>query len=452
MGFLQDPALVITILMACAAILAGIGIGFAVKGIRTAQGKVEKGFLPVGLMENNYDKALSLYVDRSVIYVNISTEFQNLYSEQMVLSQLREIMLNYFSGKDGISVSAYGDKGFVAFAMRNPEQTKKLLENCYAEINNCLLAQGALHIVDVRMGVYFASHAEVNFEEAINRAKLACMMAKEEKQIYMQWEPGRGNELKRKIKIENNIEQELEDNRFFLEYQPFVEVNTRKIVGAEVLSRLNSKTEGIVPPNGFLTALDAVGLQEKFDYYVFEKNCKWIANDKQHREAYQYTINFSRTTLCDPKFVETVVGIATKYNLNLSCLAVEILEDKHVSGDTKERMIENLSALKEKGMGVLLDDFGNGFTTFADLQSLDISILKIDKSITQNAVTDTGYIVLKNIITTAKDIGYKVLCEGVETPEQEDAVIRAGCDLLQGFYYYKPMPASMLENLLNERK
>ena len=83
-----------------------------------------------------------------------------------------------------------------------------------------------------------------------------------------------------------------------------------------------------------------------------------------------------------------------------------------------------------------------------DLQNLDISIIKIDKSITQNAVSETGFKILKNIIQTSKDIGFKTLCEGIETKEQEEAAIKAGCDLLQGFYYYKPMSVATLEKIL----
>ena len=113
-------------------------------------------------------------------------------------------------------------------------------------------------------------------------------------------------------------------------------------------------------------------------------------------------------------------------------------------------MTENLTALKEKGISILLDDFGSGYATFGDLQNLDISIVKIDSIITQNAVTENGYIILENIVRMAKSIGFKTLCEGVETKEQEEAAIRAGCDLLQGFYYYKPMSAVMLENLLGK--
>ena len=199
-----------------------------------------------------------------------------------------------------------------------------------------------------------------------------------------------------------------------------------------------------------MSAVDSVGINEKFDYYIFEKNCKWISNDKKQREGYKYTINFSRSTLSEPAFAEKIIGIAEKYDLKFSCLAVEILEDKNITGEAKQQMVNNLSTLKEKGVSILLDDFGSGFTTFGDLQNLDISIVKIDKSITQNAVTDTGFIILKNIIRTSKDIGYKTLCEGIETKEQEEAAIKAGCDLLQGYYYYKPMPVSALEKVLDE--
>ena len=111
-------------------------------------------------------------------------------------------------------------------------------------------------------------------------------------------------------------------------------------------------------------------------------------------------------------------------------------------------MIENLSTLKGKGVSILLDDFGSGYTTFGDLQNLDVSIVKIDKAITQNSVTDTGFIILKNLIQTSKDIGFKTLCEGIETKEQEEAAIRAGCDFLQGFYYYRPMSVATLEKIL----
>lgn len=276
------------------------------------------------------------------------------------------------------------------------------------------------------------------------------MLAKQENLAYIEWNANDGKALTKKIKLENKIESEIDNNRFFLEYQPVLDAKTKKIVGAEVLSRLNSENDGVLTPGSFLSAVNSVGLSGKFDYYIFEKNCKWISNDRTARERFRYTINFSRSTLCDPAFPQKIIDIAQKYDLNASCLAVEILEDKNVTGEAHKQMRENLLALKEKGFSVLLDDFGSGFTAFSDLQTLDVSIVKIDKSITQNATTVTGFIILRNMIQTAKEIGFETLCEGVETEAQERAVIKAGCDLLQGYYYYRPMPVAQLEKLLDK--
>ena len=113
-------------------------------------------------------------------------------------------------------------------------------------------------------------------------------------------------------------------------------------------------------------------------------------------------------------------------------------------------MIKNLAALKKKGILILLDDFGKGHTSFGDLSEFDISIVKIDKSITQNANNQTGFLILKNIIRTAHDLGFKTLCEGIETEELKKTVVDAGCDILQGYYFYRPMPVAQFETLFNK--
>ena len=126
-------------------------------------------------------------------------------------------------------------------------------------------------------------------------------------------------------------------------------------------------------------------------------------------------------------------------------MAIEVLEDKEVGDDAKKQIIMNLSKLRQKGISVLLDDFGGGYTSFGDLQNFPVNIVKIDRSITQNTKTETGLVIFRNIVKTAKDIGLKTICEGIETEEQERIATEAGCDMLQGFYYYRPMPVAGLE-------
>ncbi len=444
------PYVIITVFVLCFVLVGGIGIYFAAKGVKTAKGQAEKDFISIGKMEKEFKQLKKHSTERCVMYVGVSSDSpKGFVSENDVFSEIKQILFEVFLSEDSV-ISVYDENDFVILANFDADNARENAEICQGKLNKCLSNYNALNIVNIRIGSYFAVATSVTFDEAISRAKQACVLAKNEKQAYAEWDVTSGKALEKKIKIENNIEKEIDNNRFFLEYQPVIDAKTGKIIGAEVLSRLNSENDGVLTPGSFLSAVDSVGINEKFDYYIFEKNCKWISNDKKQREGYKYTINFSRSTLSEPEFVEKIISIAEKYNLKTSCLAVEILEDKNLNGEAKQQMINNLSALKEKGISVLLDDFGSGYTTFGDLQNLNVSIVKIDKAITQSATSETGFIILKNIINTARDIGFKTLCEGVETKEQEEAAIKAGCDLLQGFYYYRPMSVAMLEKLFDK--
>lgn len=456
MRIFEYPYVIISIFVICFFLLGGIGLYFAVRGLRTANDEEENDFTNISKIESCFVKSGKLRENRCVMYISVYLEnYRSLYSEaqaEKVFNIIKRALLNSFSSKKQGYVSTYGDHTFVAYSTQDKDSVKAMIESFNASLTKGLIDYNALNIAEVRIGLLFAFGSDLSFDEAINRAKQASILAKNQKISYAEWDVNSGKALEKKIKIENNIESEIDNNRFFLEYQPVLDAKTKEIIGAEVLSRLNSSSDGVLNPGSFLSAVDSVGLNNKFDYYIFEKNCKWISNNKKQREGYKYTINFSRSTLCEPTFAEKILSIANKYGLNSSCLAVEILEDKNINGEARKQMMENLTALKEKGISILLDDFGNGYTTFGDLQNLDISIVKIDKAITQNSVTENGYIILENIIRTAKNIGFKTLCEGVETKEQEEAAIRAGCDLLQGFYYYRPMPVAMLEKLFSKEE
>lgn len=454
MQIFEYPYIIITILVFCFIVLGGIGIYFAVQGVRTAKGTEENDFSNVSKLEANFLKMKKAHKNRCLIYISVSLDnARSLYSDSKawdIFSEIKPVLLKTFSDDKNSLIALYDNKNFIALNNWSMETARENVEKCQAELNKCFLKHEAINIVDIEFGSFCTVATQVSFDEAISRAKQACMLAENENITHVEWNNNIGKALEKKIKIENNIENEIDNNRFFLEYQPVLDAKTKKIVGAEVLSRLNSESDGVLTPGSFLSAVDSVGLNDKFDYYIFDKNCKWISNNREQREKYKYTINFSRATLCEPMFAERIISIAEKYDLKYSALAIEILEDKNIVGEARKRMIDNLATLKEKGISILLDDFGSGYTTFGDLQNLDINIVKIDKAITQNSNTETGMLILKNIIRTAKDIGYKTVCEGIETPEQEAAAIEAGCDMLQGYYYYRPMPVAQLEKVFKE--
>ena len=451
MKFFEYPYVIITILVMFFFVMALVGLYFTMKSAKTVKGTAEKSFCGIGKIENDFEKAVASGKNRCVIYISISLDgMKRLYPEAKatrLYEQIKKILFGHLCLGINGEISLYGTENFVALNGIGPGEIEQCIDKCFGEINEAFVKHGAVNVVRVNFGYYITGSSDVSFKTALSRAKQACSIADDKNVLYYQWDSSNGKEFERKRKIENSIQNEIDNNRFFLEYQPIIEANTEKIVGAEVLSRLNSQTEGVLTPYFFLSAVNNVGVNEKFDYYIFEKNCKWISNDKENRTKYVYTINFSRGTLCNESFAENIINIVEKYGVAYSCIAVEILEDKNLNETEKAVMVKNLARLKEKGVLILLDDFGKGYTSFGDLAEFDINIVKIDKAITQNAQTETGFLILKNIIKTAHDLGFKTLCEGVETEDHKQTVVKAGCDMMQGYYFYRPMPVLKLETL-----
>ncbi len=454
MHIFEYPYVIITILAIVFLAMGLIGLYFTLKSVKTAKGTAEKGFCGIGKIENDFEKAGNTRKNRCVVYISISLDnMKRLYSESKagrMYEQIKIILFKHFCIVAGGEISIYGKDNFVVLSSLEAEATEKRIAGCFEEVNEAFVKHGAVNVVRANFGYHCTSATDIPFKTALGRAKQACSMAEDKGVLYCRWDNSNGKAFERKIKIENSIQSEIDNNRFFLEYQPIMDAGTNKLIGAEVLSRLNSQTEGILTPYFFLSAVSNVGLNDKFDYYIFEKNCKWISSDKESRAKYVYTINFSRNTLCDVGFADNIIKIIEKYGIDSSCIAVEILEDKSLDKEQKAAMVKNLTRLKERGVLILLDDFGKGYTGFGDLSDFDISIVKIDKSITQNAANQTGFLILKNIIHTAHDLGYKALCEGIETEEHRRIAVEAGCDMLQGYYFFRPMPVAKFETLFEK--
>lgn len=453
----QYPFIIITILVFCIIIAGAIAVYFAMKGAKAANQQEEKGFCSTARLEKEYRKLSSYTSEKScLIYIGVNLDdVKKIHSEakaQSILNKIKNILLkNFVSDNNGL-ISEHKSEVFIVLNSLEEEKNEKAIHACMTEINKIFTDNETVNTADVHFGYYNILPTAADFSTAVIRAKQAFTLAKDSNKTLYTWDSKCGKKLEQKIKIENNIQSEIENNRFFLEYQPIIDSATKKIVGAEVLSRLNSESDGIISPRDFLSAVDSVGINDKFDYYIFKKNCMWISNNKTEREKYFYAINFSRSTLCSSSFSDTMLKIIDDYGLTHTSLAIEILEDKNLSAEQKNTLMSNLSILKEKGVSILLDDFGSGFTSFTDLNDFKVNIVKIDRIVTQNAVTDNGFVILSNIIKTAKDLGFKTLCEGVENEEQEEKALRAGCDMLQGYYYYRPMPVAQLEELLTKQK
>ncbi len=254
----------------------------------------------------------------------------------------------------------------------------------------------------------------------------------------------RDYELKRKIS------QFIQFDRFELVVQPVIDIRMRKIIGGEVLSRLNHPTYGTILPNIFLKAVDKMGLYPKFDIYIFGKSCQWLSHMISEEVPLQFlSCNFSRKTLSEKGLAEKLKEIAEEFSLNCTQIAIEITEQEAETDTTQFQA--NLRKLNQYGFQIFVDDLGNGVTSVKDLWSYPVDVVKIDRSLLLAAQTARGEATFRGLVKLASNTGAKILCEGIETEEQYQFAKNSGCHYAQGFLFSPPIPDDMFTILDKKR-
>lgn len=250
--------------------------------------------------------------------------------------------------------------------------------------------------------------------------------------------------------IESAFPDAIKNEEFRVYYQPKVYLKDYTLHGAEALCRWfrNGK---MIPPDGFIPALEQGKLICTLDFYMLEHTCRdirrWI---DEGRHVVKVSVNLSRRHLGELKLSERIIACIDKYNVPHKYIEIELTEtttDVNFS-DLKEIVFK----LREAGISTSIDDFGMGYSSLNLIKELPWNVLKIDKSFLPdiNDHTSQKYVMLKHIIALAQDIGLECIVEGVESSEHVQLLKENNCFMAQGFYFDRPMPVEDFEKRLNE--
>ena len=249
--------------------------------------------------------------------------------------------------------------------------------------------------------------------------------------------------------LESRIAEFMELDHFSLMIQPVVDLRTDDVCCGEVLSRLNHPERGMIFPDEFLPAVDSAGLYPQFDCYIFRKSCAWFSRSLAEGEELEIlSCNFSRKTLSEANVASQLVRIADSYGLAHNRLAIEITERERETD--AQQFYSNLAQLKAAGFKIFLDDYGNGVTSVKDLMQYPLDIVKIDRSLLLAAETEQGKAVYRALVVMAKELGDKVVCEGIETEAQRRFAGEAGCHYGQGFLFFRPMSTEQVFDMVEK--
>jgi predicted signal transduction protein with EAL and GGDEF domain len=252
-----------------------------------------------------------------------------------------------------------------------------------------------------------------------------------------------------RLDVKGDLAHALDRRELVLHYQPILNLATSQIIGFETLVRWQHPTRGLVSPATFLPIAEETGLISDMGRWILRTALQQLAAWQVQHPALKMSVNLAPSQLAAAGIVGEVAGVLELTGVAPSTVVLELTEDRVLEDET---WIRRLCEIRALGVGLEADDFGSGFASYAALQRLPFSGVKIDRSLISalgDTVEDGSGPQVRSIIEMAHAIGLGVVAEGIEGARQA-AVLRAlGCDLAQGFYFARPAPADAFEELLS---
>lgn len=300
-------------------------------------------------------------------------------------------------------------------------------------------------------GIYNIKTNEQNIGEMIDLARVAKKYIEDEYvQPYMVYNESMKEAYLDQMKLVDDMEKGIRNGEFFIYYQPVVDAVTEKIVSAEALIRWKHPEKGYISPGVFVPALEERGHITSLDQYVAKKVGAFLRERKQEEKLnVPISINLSWMDFYDEKIIEWILEELKILKTEKISTRIEITETSYAA--IREDRNPTLNEMKENGAELLMDDFGSGYSSFGMLQNYNFDILKIDMSfVRQIEENDKTRGIVKAIINMGHILGMKLIAEGVENKQQAEFLKENGCDYIQGYYYYRPLPEEEFKKVLDE--
>ena len=257
-----------------------------------------------------------------------------------------------------------------------------------------------------------------------------------------------------RLAIEEALRKAIEEDEFHLVFQPIVNIENATTVGAEALIRWVSPERGFVSPADFIPIAEEAGLILKIGDWVLENACKTLRGWKDAGilpPGFALNVNVSKRQLLDPDFPDRLRGYLADQNLTFKDLKLEVTETTLV--DNRVEVASVLSALREDGAVVAMDDFGTGHSSLSGLHKLPIDDIKIDQSFIRQADMDRKLIaIISSIVSLAEHLNLRIVGEGAETLDHVATLQSLGCQYAQGYYFSKPAKADEFVRLITAGK
>ena len=287
-------------------------------------------------------------------------------------------------------------------------------------------------------------------EELFRRADVALYQAKQARGQWLRYAPERDDSSVHRQALGAELRAALESDQLVVHFQPQVDLATGVVVGAEALCRWEHPERGLLPPAEFVPVVEQSGLVRPFTLRVLDAAAAQCAQWQALGRPVSVAVNLSARSLLDRALPEDVATVLERHGLRPGLLVLEITETTATS--ELEVVEEVLSALRSLGVEISVDDFGTGFSSLAFLQRTSVHELKVDRTFVAGMLANEHDLALvRATVQLARSLGARSVAEGVEDAAQAAALREMGCDVAQGYWLSRPIPAAGLRNLLGLR-
>lgn len=349
---------------------------------------------------------------------------------------------------DGGTVARLGGDEFalVLSEMADDERLSTVIQRVLAEISRPHEIQGREFVATCSIGISLYPGDGDDVDTLLRNADAALYQAKDGGRNSYQFYTAELNaKAFERLSVETDLRRAVSRREFSLHYQPQIDVNTGKLIGAEALLRWRHPKLGTVFPARFVSIAEDSGLIVPIGEWVIEEACR---QNKAWQDAghppIPVAVNISAVQFRRENFVETVTRILAETGLSPQCLELEITES--VVMHDAQRVVEQLVRLKEVGVQLAIDDFGTGYSSLSYLKRFPVDKLKIDMSFVREIPADSDAAAIAAVIIgIGRTLGLQVIAEGVETIEQLPALKAQGCNQAQGYYFSRPLPPEQFQ-------
>ncbi len=337
-----------------------------------------------------------------------------------------------------------GDEfGFILPKLKEKKDLEKVIKKIRKSLAGSFALENLSLEVQASIGATLFPENGMDADTLIQRADVAMYVAKQNKSGYALYVKDFDKHSPRRLTLMGELRQAINNDELILHFQPKVTSKTGRINAVEALVRWDHPRHGILPPNEFIPLAERTGLIEELTIWALKKSLRQGAIWRNRKLKITIAVNISALSLLNPEFPEVLDGLLTAFNFPAELLIMEITETSIMVDP--ERSLAILDRIHQKGVQLSIDDFGTGYSSLAYLKKLPVSELKIDKSfVTDMLSSESDATIVNATIQLGHNLGLQVVAEGVENQQTFNTLRSMGCDLQQGFFISRPVPAETI--------